>query len=193
MEPGLPIGPGTLADILQKTEALITAVGSCVQSFVTGRFRLSNLECAWCDAAYWLHEALAEPLDSIAIAKLETALEVLLIGQNPAGSERRITTILELFYNLKPNDPVVNGGTTTAKQFARNVVHERSRILHGTWSTLNSRLALNRQGLENFVTTVIRRAALEIKNYALSDSPKDNIDDFLAWVKRRGQPTLQNP
>lgn len=56
MEPGLCIGTGTLADILQKKEPLITAVGSCVRSFATGCFRFPNLERAWCDAAYWLHE-----------------------------------------------------------------------------------------------------------------------------------------
>jgi hypothetical protein len=84
-----------------------------------------------------------------------------------------------------PDDPLTNGATTTAKQFARSVVRDRSRILHGTWSTLNSRLAFNRNGLENFVITVIRRAALELEIYALTASPEDNIDDFLAWVKRR--------
>jgi hypothetical protein len=61
MEPGLSIGTGTLADILQKSEPLITAVGSCVRSFATGCFYLPDLERAWCDAAYWLHEALTEP------------------------------------------------------------------------------------------------------------------------------------
>jgi hypothetical protein len=35
MEPGLAIGTGTLVDILQKTEPLITAVGSCVKSFAS--------------------------------------------------------------------------------------------------------------------------------------------------------------
>jgi hypothetical protein len=59
-------------------------------------------------------------------------------------------------------------------------------------STLNSRLALNRDGLENFVIAVIRRAALELQDYALMTSPGDNIDDFLASVGRRGQPTVQN-
>jgi hypothetical protein len=185
MEPGLAIGTGTLADILQKTEPLITAVGSCVKSFASGCFRFPNLERAWCDAAYWLHEALAEPLDSIAVAKLETALEVLLNAENASGSQTRMLTILETFYGLKPEDPLTDGATTTAKQFARSVVRDRSRILHGTWSTLNSRLASNRNGLENFVTTVIRRAALELENYALTASPEDSIDDFLAWVKRR--------
>jgi len=185
MEPGLSIGTGTLADFLQKIEPLITAVGSCVRSFTTGCFRFPNLERAWCDAAYWLHDALVEPLDSIAVAKLETALEVLLHAESPAGSQTRMLTILETFYGLKPDAPITKGTTTTTKQFARSVVRDRSRILHGTWSTLNSRLAFNRNGLENFVTTVIRRAALELEDYALTASPEDNIDDFLAWAKRR--------
>jgi hypothetical protein len=185
MEPGLSIGTGTLADILRKAEPLITAVGGCVRSFVTGCFRFPNLERAWCDAAYWLHEALAEPLDSIAVAKLETAVEVLLHAESASGSQTRMLTILDTFYGLKPDDPLTNGATTTAKQFARSVVRDRSRILHGTWSTLNSRLAFNRNGLENFVITVIRRAALELEEYALTASSEDNIDDFLAWVKRR--------
>jgi len=94
MEPGLSIGTGTLADILRKNSPLITAVGSCVNSFATGCFRFPNLERAWCDAAYWLHEALAEPLDSIAVAKLETAVEVLVRAENPSGCRRRMLTIL---------------------------------------------------------------------------------------------------
>jgi hypothetical protein len=128
---------------------------------------------------------LAEPLDSIAVAKLETAMEVLLHAENGSGSQTRMLTILDTFYGLKPDDSLTNGATTTAKQFVRSVVRDRSRILHGTWSTLNSRLAFNRNGLENFVITVIRRAALELEDYALSASPEDNIDDFLAWVRRR--------
>ena len=62
-EPGLAIGTGTLADIMQKTRPLVTAVGNVVRSFTTGVYPLADLERAWCDAAYWLHEALAEPID----------------------------------------------------------------------------------------------------------------------------------
>jgi len=189
-EPGLAIGAGTLADILQKTEPLITAVGSCVRSFATGRYRLPNLERAWCDAAYWLHEALAEPLDSIAVAKFETGMEVLVRAESSRQSQARMLTILETFYGLKPEDPLFVNAITTAKQFARSVVGGRSQILHGTWSTLNSRLAFTRDGLENFGTTVIRRAALELQDYALTVSPKDNIDDFLAWIKCRSQSSV---
>lgn len=191
-EPGLSIGTGTLADFLQKAEPLITAVGSCVRSFATGCFRLPILERAWCDAAYWLHEALAEPLDSIAVTKLETALEVLLRAESTRGSQTRMLKVLDTFYGLKPDDPLTDSTTTTAKKFARHVISDRSQILHGTSSTLNSRLALNRDGLENFVIAVIRRAALELQDYSVTVSPEDNIDAFLAWAGgRRGQLIVQ--
>lgn len=44
------------------------------------------------------------------------------------------------------------------------------------------RLASNREGPENFVITVVRRAALELETYARTPEPRDNIDDFLAWI-----------
>jgi hypothetical protein len=69
-----------------------------VRSFTSGTFRLPLLEQAWCDAAYWLHEALAEQIDAIAIAKLETALEVLLRAENNSGSNQRLLAILKTFF-----------------------------------------------------------------------------------------------
>ena len=85
-----------------------------MQSFASGVYRKPNLERAWCDAAYWLREALAEPMDSIAMAKLETALEVLLRSESSKGSTRRLLTILRYFFGLKPDDPILNGSAVTA-------------------------------------------------------------------------------
>ena len=184
-EPGLLIGPGKLEDILQKTAPIIAAVGSCVRSFATGRFHYPTLERSWCDAAYWLHQALAEPLDPIAVAMLETALEVLFCAENSPGSEKRILQILDVFFGLKPDDVIAPGETTTARRFAKDVVSDRSRILHGTWSTLNSRLALNRASLETFVVSVLRQAALELHGYSLAGQEEGGIGSFLAWVKSR--------
>jgi len=184
-EAGISIGSGTLAAILQQTGPLVKAVGSLVGSFTTGRFRLPSLERSWCDAAYWLHEALAEPVDSIAVAKLETALEVLLRAESSRGSKTRILTILEIFYGLNVDEPIAPGAAVTAGGFAESLVRDRSRILHGTWSTLNSRLGLTRNALENFVMAVIGRAALELESYTLETSPQDDIDAFLGWASRR--------
>lgn len=37
--------------------------------------KLPFLEQAWCDGAYWMREAFAEPIETIAVAKLETSIE----------------------------------------------------------------------------------------------------------------------
>jgi hypothetical protein len=184
-EPGMSIGTGTLADILEKTQPLVTAVGNVVRSFTSGTYRLPICERAWCDAAYWLHEALAEPIDSIAVAKLETALEVLLRSESSKGSTARVLAILQCFFSLQPEDPIALGSPLTAKQFAADLVRDRSRILHGTWSTLNARLGRSRAGMESFVITVIRRAVLELETYSHEPAPTDDIDAFLMWLEQR--------
>jgi hypothetical protein len=189
LDAGLPIGPGTMAEAIQRAAPVIEAVGKCVTSFATGQFRLPNLERAWCDAAYWLHEALAETSDAIAVAKLETALELLVRTESTSGSGSRIELILSAFYSLSPNDMVASESTTTAKQFAKGIVQDRSRILHGTWSTLNPRLGVNRRGTEQFVVEVIRRAAVELEAYSHTTAPLDEIEPFLMWVKRKNHPT----
>jgi hypothetical protein len=184
-EPGMAIGRGTLPDILQKAAPTFMAVGNVVRSFASGSFRLPMLERAWCDSAYWLHQALAESIDTIAIAKLETALEVLLRAENSRGSEQRILEILSAFFDLGPDDPIAPGSPLSGRQFARNVVRNRSRILHGTWSTLNAR-GIDRAGLEGFATTVLRSAAIELEGYTHSSAhPVDDIDEFLSWVRQR--------
>jgi hypothetical protein len=183
-EPGMAIGPGTLPDILQKAAPIFTAVGNVVRSFASGSFRLPVLERAWCDAAYWLHQALAESIDTIAIAKLETALEVLLGAGSSRGSEQRMLEILGAFFELGADDPISPGSLLSARQFARNVVRDRSRILHGTWSTLNAR-GIDRVGMEGFVVTVLRTAAIELEAYTHSAGPVDDVDGFLIWVRQQ--------
>lgn len=192
-EPGLSIGTGTLADILQKTKPVMAAAGNVVRSFTSGNYRLPNLERAWCDAAYWFHEALAEPIDSIAIAKLETALEVLLRSERSKGSTSRVLTILHCFFGLQPDDPVAPNASLTAKQFAANLVRDRSRILHGTWSTLNARLGRSRTGMEGFANTVLRRAVIELEAYSHEAAPADDIDAFLKWLEHRAASSPGQP
>ncbi|MBS1092386.1 hypothetical protein JK208_12305 [Gluconobacter sp. Dm-74] len=185
VEPGMPIGDGTLAVFLRNAKPAIKAVGRLVNSFATGNYQLPKLERAWCDAAYWLHEALAENTDTVAIVKLETALEVLTKAESTSGSQARVEAILLTFYSLKPNDPVTSDSVVTARQFAKQIVRDRSQILHGTYSTLHSNMEMSRSGAETFVIGVIRRAAEELELYANSLSPSDDISGFLAWVRAK--------
>jgi hypothetical protein len=185
LDAGMSIGQGYLGQIVRESAPLITSVGNRVRAFTTGSFRLPVLEQAWCDAAYWLHEGLAEPMDSIAVTKLETAIEVLLRAENKSGSERRIILAMDTFYALKPGDPITPDSSVTTKAFAKRFVDDRSRVLHGTVSTLNVRMADSRDSLENLVTTLVRAAVQELDLYLLSPSPTDDTEDFLAWVKAR--------
>jgi hypothetical protein len=182
---GLTIGQGSMQDILQNCSLLVESVGRCVTAFATGRFTFHSLEQAWCDAAYWYHEALAERIDSIAIAKLETSLEVLLQATNTKGSQRRIRLVLEAFFNLKPEDPIVSGSHMTADEFAKSIVENRSKILHGVMSTLQPHIGIDRDGLEEFVASVLRRAVIELAGYRSSPAPQDKIEEFLKWVKSK--------
>lgn len=180
---GLTIGHGMMQQILRDCSTLVDAVGRCVTAFATGRFTFPQLEQAWCDAAYWYHEALGEPIDSIAVVKLETCLEVLLRSASSRGSQSRIQSILHAFFHLRPDDPVVSGSSITAEEFARSVVGDRSQILHGTMSTLQPHIGIDRQGLEEFVASVLRRAVIELADYRTESAPQDQVDAFLEWVR----------
>jgi hypothetical protein len=182
---GITIGQGTMQDILLNCAPLVDAVGKCVTAFANGRFTLLRLEQAWCDAAYWYHEALAERIDSIAIAKLETSLEVLLRSTNTKRSQSRIRSVLDTFFNLKPEDPIVTGSPTTADKFAKSIVEDRSKVLHGIMSTLQPHIGIDRDGLEEFVASVLRRAVIELAGYKFSLAPQDEIEAFLEWVKSK--------
>jgi hypothetical protein len=185
LEAGMPIGQGYLGQIVRESAPLMTSVGNRVRAFTTGSFRLPKLEQAWCDAAYWLHEGLAEPMDSIAVTKLETAIEVLLSAESASGSESRIISAMDTFYALGPDDPITPNSSVTAKAFAKGFVRDRSRLLHGTLSTLNVRMADSRDSLENLATTLVRATVQELDLYLESPSPVDETEAFLAWIKAR--------
>ncbi|MDE3239180.1 MAG: hypothetical protein KGN33_09485 [Paracoccaceae bacterium] len=191
-EPGLPIGAGILEELLKSTQPVFSAVGGIVRSFASGRYRLPSLEQAWCDSAYWLHEALAEPIDSIAVAKLETSLEVLLRAESSRGSQARLMSVLDALFGLGPDAPISPGSTVTTAQYTKKVVGDRSQILHGTWSTLNARMAAERSGMEGFVVVVLREFALKIDLYAKEQLPEDEIQAFLSWVKQQSSTAAPN-
>ncbi|MCC6756156.1 MAG: hypothetical protein IT199_07280, partial [Solirubrobacterales bacterium] len=190
---GLSIGKGYLGHMVSQKPRLFEAVGNRVRAFVAGATELASLERAWCDAAYWLHEGLAEPVDSIAVAKLETSLEVLLRAESTRGSTRRLLLALDTFFGLTSEDPSSEHASTTAKQFAAAFVRDRSAVLHGTASTLNARLSTSRGSLEHVAITLIRACAIELDGYRSSAAPSDDIDVFLAWIKARRESAAPVP
>jgi hypothetical protein len=73
----------------------------------------------------------------------------------------------------------------TAGGFAKSIVGDRSQIIHGTMSTLQPRIGIDRDGLEEFVASVLRRAVIELAGYGTASAPQDQIEAFLEWVKSK--------
>lgn len=184
-EPGLLLWPGTLEHYLKEGTPLLSAVGIQISAFLSRAGDLPTLSRAWADAVYWYHEGLAEPLDTIAVPKLETAIEVLLRSQSSSGSKARVVEAIEAFYGLKPDDFINPNSQTTVKQFTAGFVTDRSRILHGTWSTLVHSLRASRGSLERLVVGVLAGYVFELQAYCAAPGSTDDLDQFLSFIKSR--------
>lgn len=184
-EPGLSIGEGTLQAVLKETQVLVTAVGHIVASFASGTYRLPTLEKAWCDAAYWMRESLFDTIDSLAVTKLETAMEVLICTESAKNSTVRVTAALNNLLGVKCDEQILPPFEITTKSLVSTLVRDRSRIIHGTWSTLGTRVPTRRDGVEAVVGAVLRQAAIQLDAYANEVSPVDTIEAFFDWLRQK--------
>lgn len=100
-QPGLTFSPGALEMTLAQFAHILDSMARRLQSYVDGSGVLPTLDETWCNAAYWYHEAVAEPLDTVAIAKFETSIEVLFRSESSSGSKKRLLQGLEAFYGKK--------------------------------------------------------------------------------------------
>ena len=90
---------------------------------------MPDLDEAWCNAAYWYHEALAEPLDTVAVAKLETAIEVLFRSENMDGSKKRIISSFDAIFDLSEADVIREASSRFVSSLWPSPPHDRA------WST----------------------------------------------------------
>ena len=185
--PGLTYGPGELEAYLANGAAVLTSVGGMIAQFLDGGGSLLKLGQAWVDAAYWYHAGLAETLDTIAVPKLETSIEVLLGSESTKGSEARFNQAITVFAGLSESDFIHPDSYMTVKQFAKRFVMERSRILHGTYSTLNLAMGTSRKSLIDIGGAFLREYALELDLYRASEAPVDDLNAFLGWIQVRRQ------
>jgi hypothetical protein len=191
--PGLGLSGGVFDEWKSKQVAVTQSVGRRVEAYVSGKAELPNLAQAWCDAAYWFHEGLAETLDSIAVTKLETAIEVLLGAESSSGSKKRLCEALHAFFGLKETAPIATDPSVSIKQYVKGIVGPRSRFLHGTWSTLTENAEATRANVEGLSFELLRRSSLALDGYAASATPVDSAGAFLAWVDAERQAGASQP
>lgn len=161
---------------------VLVSAGKSIGTFLTGLCGLTTLRQAWCDGAYWFHEALMEPLGTVASTKFETAVEALLRAESTTGSEARIKTAVEALTGLAPKDLLPGSSTLTVEKFAKELVAARSRVLHGTLSTLLADVTAERDSLARLARDLLLLLAVHLDAFEASHNVKDDRDSLLAWI-----------
>lgn len=188
-DPGHGFSAETFDHFIAQQTALLGSIGNRVTAFVTGQCQFPQLEQAWADAAYWFHEGLTEPLEAVATAKLETALEVLLGAGSTKGSTSRLVEAFSAFYGLGKTDRIHPQASLTVGKFVAQIVEARSRILHGTFSTLSRAGTVQnarslRMSTEWLAMDLLRQSSMLLDRYGQqAAAPEDEAAAFLAWIK----------
>lgn len=180
-QPGKTLPSEVFNQLVLEGKEILESVGRRIDAFVSCE-PMSEPDQAWCDSAYWFHEALAEPLDSIAIAKYETALEILFHATNTKGSEDRIKEAFHAFFGLRDSDVLPDSGITV-HAFVKNLVGFRSKVLHGTQSTLSHYSVADRQQIAGWAFLFLRLFSLCLDACKLS-APEQSLSvrAFMGWL-----------
>jgi hypothetical protein len=174
-----------LTEFLQQAAGDLRSMGRIISRFKDEDSLLPLVEQGWCDALFWFHQALSEPLDSVAITKMETAIENLFCAESSKRSRARLLQGFRSLFGVDGSSQFDAILPVTVEEFVEVIVTARSRILHGTWSTLAGRdVEVERRDVARLTQNFLMTSARAIDAYAQSREPPDNIDDFLAWAER---------
>lgn len=188
--PALARGPDLIANHLASAKPAFESMGRRLDGYLTAASPLPELNAAWCNAAYWYHEALAETLDTVAVAKLETAIEVLFRAENMSGSKRRLLESFDAIFGLGRNDYLDTAKTVSVEQIVVAITTARSRILHGTWPTLHNdlptqpgRLTTNYRDVETLARMLLLNFSMQLDAYQSDGQTDDSTEAFMSWIK----------
>ncbi|WP_224705158.1 hypothetical protein [Devosia aquimaris] len=175
---------------IREAEPSLRSMGQRLAAFLDASSPVPDLDEAWCNAAYWYHKALAETLDTVAVAKLETAIEALFRAENMSGSKRRLHESFDVFFGLSRTDTITPNSSVTVEQFAEAITTARSRVLHGTWPTLQFDLPANKSSqavsysdVELLTRVLLLCFSIQLDAYIATGNPIDTTDAFFAWIK----------
>lgn len=181
-QPGRTLAPDAFNQLVLEGNEMLESVGRRIDALLRCEL-MCEADQAWCDAAYWFHDALAEPLDSIAMVKYETALEILFHATSKSGSEKRIKEAFQAFFDLQDSD-VLPGSTVSVHSFVKSLVEFRSKVLHGTQSTLSHYSVADRQEVAVLVFLFLRLYSLCLDAYKLVEpTPSLTVRAFMEWLR----------
>lgn len=182
LEPGRTMSPEFFSAALAQIEPVLHELGTKIASFINVRRPMPRVETAWCDALYWYLEAIQDDVDTTAIAKFEICLENIAEAENLHKSRSKIKALLRIFLRLSGGQPILEGGTLSAADFVSKLVSGRSRILHGTSSTLSSRLQLDRSEAGEVARRLLMITGLGMGKFLETHSAEASMGDYARWA-----------
>lgn len=189
---GFGIAPVSFEEHLARSQWLLEPMGSRIAGYFSQSSIIPLLDEAWCNAAYWYHEALAEELPTVAAVKLETAIEILFKGESSSGSSRRIRLGFSSLMGLEENDRINDRTEVRIRDLADAITSARSRVLHGTWPTLGSDLpavrnstAISVWDIERVARTFLLEVAVGLDEYIATGETADDVVAFLEWNRSK--------
>lgn len=192
--PALAISPELVADVIANVVGeSLDVMGKRLAEYLGSTSTLPRLNEAWCNATYWFHRALVETLDTVAVVKFETAIEVLFKAEDMSGSKSRIKSSFDSLFGLVGSD-LFPETSLTVDQFILNITTARSRVVHGTWPTINTDLPgykrqepVSRAAVEMVASRLLFHVAHHIDGYVKAGETADDTDSLLIWVKSQRQ------
>lgn len=189
-EPAKVISPAVFADVLGvQVRRSLDVVGRRLEEYLGTSSSFPLLVESWANAAYWFNQAVAEVLDTVAVFKLETTIEVLFRSEDMAGSKSRLKESFEAFFGLAGSQQYP-GSALTVDQFILNITTARSRVAHGTWPTINTDLPgyrkqkpINRRELEMIAGQLLVQYAHYLELYGVACQTSDSTEAFFGWIK----------
>jgi hypothetical protein len=148
----------------RRLDTVGAALGTLLSTTPTGPKRL--LEEALCQSLIWFGEACNEPLEFMAIVKFAAALDTLAKGGKVGG----ICKLIQRRYPMSdPDAPFLTDGTTVKQLVVQIYETGRSRIVHGTRSSLIDDLEQLRSRAELLATIVLRACIGWLDTYSGPD------------------------
>lgn len=182
LEPGRTMSPEFFSASLAQLKPILDEFGTKIASFINVRQPMPRVESAWCDSIYWYLEAIQDDIDATAIAKFEICLENLAEAESLHKSSSRIRTLLRSFLRVSGGQPILEGATLSTADFVSELVTGRSRILHGTSSTLSSRLQLDRREAAEVTRRLLLITGLNMGKFLETHSSQDSMGDYGRWA-----------
>lgn len=185
MEAGHGLDPRMLAVSVYKFSPLLESAGHSITALLSDRGPCRTLRGAWCDAVYWYHEATAETLTTVAAVKFETAIESMLRTKRETGSGERMKQAVRILTGLGPGDALPGSPERKVDSYTKSLAEARSKVLHGTLSTLADDVGEERHTLEWLARWLLIVVALAFAEFNAEDSSTDDVESLLSWFDRQ--------